>query len=83
MKNSKTNSRITGKSDKLIVPKKQANKLEKSRAESVEGRGLTKRNTHATVDGQTQGWKTITSRLMSVREAAKKEGRQHDGLHQS
>jgi RNA-directed DNA polymerase len=34
---------------------------------------LTKRNTHATADVQTQGWKTITSRLMSVREAAKKD----------
>ena len=73
MKKLKTDSSIFGKSDKLILPKKQVNKLEKSRAESVEGRGLTKRNTHATADGQTQGWKTITSRLKSVREAAKKD----------
>ena len=73
MKKLKTDSSIFGKSDKLILPEKQGNKLEKSGAESVEGRGLTKRNTHATADGQTQGWKTITSRLKSVREAAKKD----------
>lgn len=39
----------------------------------MEERGLTKRNTHATADGQTQSWSTITSRLMGVRRAAKKD----------
>jgi len=73
MKNSKADPIASGKSDRPIVPQNPANKPEEPGAELVEERGLTKRNTHAAADGQTQGWKTITSRLMSVREAAKND----------
>ncbi|MCD6398254.1 MAG: hypothetical protein J7L71_12025, partial [Spirochaetaceae bacterium] len=73
MKSQKISPKVTGKSDRLIVPKKAVNKVEKSMAELVEGRGLTKGNTHTTADAQTQSWKSITLRLMSVREVAKKD----------
>ncbi len=73
MKSQKAYPKVTGRSDRLIVPKKAVNKVEKSMAELVEGRGLTKGNTYTTSDAQTQSWKSITLRLMSVREAAKKD----------
>lgn len=70
MNSQKTTPETVGKSDNLIVPEKQANKVGHPAAESVEGRRLTKRNTHTVIDGRTQSRDTITSGLMSVREAA-------------
>ena len=42
VKSQKACPKVTGKSDRIIVPKKPANKVEKSRVELVEGRNLTK-----------------------------------------
>ena len=52
------------KSDRIIVPKKQANKeLSKSLAEFVEGRVLTKRNLSELNRSQTQSWISTMSWL--------------------
>ncbi|NRA89622.1 MAG: group II intron reverse transcriptase/maturase [Simkaniaceae bacterium] len=62
------------KSDRIIVPKKQANKeLPKSTAEFVEGRVLTKRNLSELNRSQTQSWIPTMSGLARVRERAKKD----------
>jgi len=72
MNSRKQRPKTLGKSDETIVPKKPANKAEGSVAELVEERGSTERNSHATTDGWVQNQRTITSGLMRVREAAKR-----------
>jgi len=62
------------KSDRTIVPKKQANKeLPKSSAEFVEGRVLTKRNLSELNRSQTQSWTSTMSGLARVRESVPDE----------
>jgi len=62
------------KSDRIIVPKKQANKeLSKSFAEFVEGRVLTKRNLSELNRSQTQSWTSTMSGLARVRESVPDE----------
>jgi len=56
-----------------IVPTKQPNKSEKSRAEVVEGRPLAKENTQESNPNRTQGRRNGPSGLARVREAAKKD----------
>jgi len=70
-----TNSGHTEKSDTVIVPRKSANKPMNVGAESMEGRTVTKRNTHANVGGRTQSRANATYRLMGVREAARRDKR--------
>ena len=71
--NQKSNATIYGKSDKIIVPEKLTNKTEKSAAESVEGRVLTKRNIHTRIGDRTQSRKNTKLSLMNVRAAAVKD----------
>jgi len=66
-----TNSGHAEKSDTVIVPRKSANKPMNVGAELMEGRTVTKRNTHANVGGRTQSRTNATCRLMGVREAAR------------
>ena len=71
--NQHLNRHTSRKSDRVIVPVKQANKTQKCAAELVEERTLIKRNTHTVSSGWTQSQRTTTSKLMSVREIAKKD----------
>ena len=75
MNNQTTNSDHAEKSDTAIVPRKATNKPSKVGAELVEGRAVTKRNTHASVGVRTQSRGSATSRLMGVREAAQRDKR--------
>ncbi len=65
----------SGKSDRLIVPKKPSNNAEAaaSPAEMVEGRGLTKGNTPQTTAPRTQGRIGASSGLERVRAVARKD----------
>lgn len=71
--NQHLNRHTSRKSDKVIVPMKQANKIGKPTAEFVEERTLIKRNIHTVSSGWTQSQRTTTSKLMNVREIAKKD----------
>jgi RNA-directed DNA polymerase len=71
--NQHLNRNTSRKSDKVIVPMKQANKNGKPSAEFVEERTLIERNIHAVSSGWTQSQRTTTSKLMNVREIAKKD----------
>ena len=75
MNNRTTNSDHAEKSDTAIVPRKSTNKPSKVGAELMEGRAVTKRNTHASVGDRTQSRASVTSRLMGVREAARRDKR--------
>ena len=75
MNSQTTNSDHAEKSDTVIVPKRSVNNPAKVGAELMEGRAVTKRNTHASVSVRTQGRGSATSRLMGVREAARREKR--------
>ena len=75
MDNRTTSIHSTEKSDTAIVPKKATNKTAGAVAESPEGRAGTKRNTHTSAGVQTQSWVNTTSRLMGVREAARRDKR--------
>jgi RNA-directed DNA polymerase len=59
----------TEKSDSLIVPGKPANKVGKPAAESVEGRGGTKRNARLQSRVQTQGWEAVSQAQDRIRGA--------------
>lgn len=70
-KNQQVYRQASGKSDRVIVPVKQANKTGKPAAEPVEERTLIKRNIHTVTCVQTQSWINTTLKLKSVREIAK------------
>jgi len=59
----------TKKSDPSIVPTKPANKAEQSAAESVEGRGGTKRNAELQSTVRTQGREAVSQAQARIREA--------------
>jgi RNA-directed DNA polymerase len=59
----------TEKSDSPIVPGKPANKAGKAAAESVEGRGGTKRNARLQSRVQTQGWEAVSQAQDRIRRA--------------
>jgi len=64
---------VTGESDGLIVPGKQANKTGPTpAAESVEGRGSTKGNVARQVADRTQSRVPASSGLSGVRQAARR-----------
>lgn len=69
-----TNGR--GKSDGSVVPEKPPNKAERSVAEVVEGRGLTKGNPLERTTPRTQSRAGVPSALERVRQAAEKDKRQ-------
>ena len=75
MSNRTANIDHTEKSDTAIVPRNATNKPTKMGAELPEGRAVTKRNTHTNVGVRTQRRETTTSRLMGVREAARRDKR--------
>ena len=62
-----------GESDKVVVPRKPMNKTEKPEAEWVEGRALTKRNSQHDAGARAQNRSSTTSRLLAVRNAAKRD----------
>lgn len=64
------------KSDELIVPRKPANKTSEVVAELVEGRGSTKSNSQHCAPGRTQRRSSGTSRLLAVRQLAKRNKKQ-------
>ncbi len=61
-----------GKSDRLIVPKKESNKAGQLAAETLEGRGLAKRNPRERDTIRTQGRESVSSALERVRRAARR-----------
>ena len=64
------------KSDELIVPQKPANNASLDAAELVEGRGSTKSNCQPCAPGRTQSRNTGTSRLLAVRQLARRNKKQ-------
>jgi len=62
-----------GKSDSDKVPEKFSNKSEKSDAEKMEGRKLTKENERQRHMRQTQGWESVHSKLQLVHQKAKED----------
>ena len=64
-----------GKSDSPVVPGKLPNKAEAA-AEAVEGRGLTKGNSHERNTSRTQGRSDASSALERVRQAARRNRKQ-------
>lgn len=67
---------MSRKSDGLVVPRKLANNASSEVAESVERRGPTKSNSQQCAPGQTQRWSTGTSRLLAVRQCARRNKKQ-------
>ena len=67
---------MSRKSDELIVPRKPANKTSEVVAELVEGRGSTKSNSQHCAPGRTQRRSSGTSRLLAVRQLAKRNKKQ-------
>src|SRR5258708_37374680 len=59
----------TKKSDPSVVPEKPANKAEQHAAESVEGRGGTKRNAELQSTVRTQGREAVSQAQDRIREA--------------
>jgi hypothetical protein len=71
-----SNAHVSGKSDDLIVPEKQANKVGSTpAAESVEGRGSAKGNVARQTAVRTQSRVTASFGLSGVRQAARRETR--------
>ena len=64
-----------GKSDRPIVPEKATNKARELVAETLEGRGLTKRNLRERDTDRTQGRERVSSALERVRHAELSERR--------
>jgi group II intron reverse transcriptase/maturase len=60
-----------GQSDDKVVPKKPANKAEKSAAERVEGSASTEGNEKQGNTRQTQDWESVNNKLQLIREKAK------------
>src|SRR6266853_1924857 len=73
--NQKSNMHVDGESDGRTVPTKCPNKSGKPLAEGMEGKRPTKENIEQTTASQTQSWVNASSGLLSVREAAKQEGK--------
>jgi RNA-directed DNA polymerase len=71
----KTHMHGGGESYSGVVPAKQSNKDERSPAEAVEGRPLTKENTEQSNQRRTPSRESGPSGLGRVREAAKKDGK--------
>ena len=67
---------MSRKSDEPIVPGKPANNAPREAAELAEGRGSTKRNSQQCAPGRTQSRNTGTSRLLAVRQRAKRNKKQ-------
>lgn len=67
---------MSRKSDEFIVPEKPANKAFIEVAELVEGRDSTKSNSQQSAPGRTQSRNTGTSRLLAVRQLAKRNKKQ-------
>jgi hypothetical protein len=68
------NMHVSGKSDSLVVPEKQANNAgQQTVAESVEERGLTKKNAEQSLLVRTQSRVARSRGLLGVREAARKD----------
>lgn len=67
------------KRDEPIVPMKGVNKdqAKVGPAESVEGRGSTKRKEQQLNMGQTQGWETMQNKLMVLHQKAKQDKKLH------
>ncbi len=61
-----------GESDNSIVPVKYSNEEAQAIEESVEGRGLTKRNARQQNTDRTQCWSTVSSELERIRCIAKR-----------
>ena len=63
----------SGKSDRLIVPKKPSNKAAGAppAAERVEGRGLAKGNPHQPLQTRTQSRKALMLKLERIRQVAR------------
>jgi len=79
----KTRMHGAGKSDEPVVPKKHANKAERTAAECVEGRGSAKGNCGEQNTPRTQSRNRVPNALDRVREAArrKKDGKFTALLH--
>ena len=67
------NRHVSGESDGLIVPEKQANNAGLPAAESVEGRGSTKGNVARQATDRTQSRKPVSFGLCGVRTAADRD----------
>ena len=67
------NRHVSGESDDLIVPEKQANNAGPPAAESVEGRGSTKGNVARQAADRTQSRKPVSFGLCGVRSAADRD----------
>jgi RNA-directed DNA polymerase len=65
----------SGESNSCVVPAKQPNKSERTPAEAVEGRPLTKENTRQPNPCRTPSRESGSSGLERVREAARKDGK--------
>ena len=72
-KRNKSEMNVAGESHSGIVPAKQPNKSERSPAEVVEGRPLTKENTQQLNPYWTPSRESGSSGLERVREAAKRD----------
>jgi hypothetical protein len=72
----KASMNASGKSDKAVVPTKRPNKGEKTLAEGVEGRAMTKGNTGEERTNRTPGRGNVSPGLQRVREAARKNKEQ-------
>lgn len=66
----------TGKSDRLVVPEKAANKPGRPGAEGLEGRGLAKGNPQERTASRTQGRTRTLGALERVRQPARKDRKQ-------
>ena len=67
------NRHVSGESDDLIVPEKQANNAGPPAAESVEGRGSTKGNVARQDTDRTQSRKPVSFGLGGIRSAADRD----------
>ena len=65
-----------GKSDSSVVPGKRSNNVGESAAETVEGRGLAKGNSHERNTFRTQSRGDVPSALERVRQAATRNRKQ-------
>ena len=69
--NHKAHAHVSEESDSGVVPMKGPNKDKTPSAEGLEGRPLTKENTHQSSTCPTQGGERVSQGLTGVRRAAK------------